>query len=323
MTQLRLGYYSDSSVVLLHALSPLHVGTGRSGGVADLPVQRDALGFPTIFASSLKGPLRASFSRANEDKKKCVDVIFGPSRGEDSDYYAGAVSILDAKLLFLPVRSLKGVYLLCTSPYLLNNFARYIEAAAYARADALPLNNIRGAVEKVLKLSPKEDEIFLGEQTKARFSTTVEKMESVILADEFKISPEEHNEVSLFVRELLGEDEASRVAVVHDDFMINSLIERSLIRRTRVALETSTKRVKSGALWTEEDIPPQTVFQTVFFYSEPRTSTDGCEGLARDAKASQVKELLENSIFQNKSGYMIFGGHETIGRGIVKIRKVD
>lgn len=321
MAQLRLGYYSESSVVLLQVVSPLHVGVGRLGGLVDLPVQRDAMGVPTIFASSLKGPLRASFGRTNN--KKCVEVIFGPSRGEDSDYYAGAISMLDAKLLLLPVRSLMGVYLLCTSPYLLNNFAQYIEAATYAGADSDRLKELREAVEKVRTLSPSGDKIFLGEQTKARFSINVGKVESVILADEFKVSPEECNEVSCFAQKLLGGDEAWRVAVVHDDFMVNSLIERSLTRRTRVALETATKKVSSGALWTEEDLPPQTVFQTVFFYSEPRTKADGCEALMQQPTASGIKNLLEQSIFRDRGVYMIFGGHETTGRGIVKLLKVD
>ncbi|MCS7269380.1 MAG: RAMP superfamily CRISPR-associated protein, partial [Geminicoccaceae bacterium] len=44
---------------LLHALSPLHAGTGQAAGIVDLPIARmKATGIPFVPGSSIKGVLR-------------------------------------------------------------------------------------------------------------------------------------------------------------------------------------------------------------------------------------------------------------------------
>lgn len=324
MSSLRLGYYSEASVVLIQAISPLHVGIGRGLGVVDLPVQRDALGFPTIFASSLKGPLRATFDRL-VGEKDCTNIIFGPSDGRDEDYYAGAFNPLDAKLLLLPVRSLIGVHTLCTCPLMLNNFLVYLESSIHAGANEQGLKGLLEAVKSVLtniKEHPlSKEETLVSEGVKEKLSLKIAGRDTVIFADEFRLSLRESPAIGELSNRL-EPDEGWRFAVVHDDFMVNSLLERSLLRQTRVALDTETKKVKRGALWTEEDLPPQTILYTVFFYSDPRTKTSICQELRLKSNASGVKELFEKTILPNGHGYMIFGGHETVGRGVAKLRKV-
>ncbi|MEM2094945.1 MAG: type III-B CRISPR module RAMP protein Cmr4 [Candidatus Bathyarchaeia archaeon] len=321
MSSLRLGYYTQASVIMIQAISPLHVGIGRSVGVVDLPVQRDALGFPTIFASSLKGSLRAAFNRLMGEKD-CTNIIFGPGEGIDENYYAGAFNTLDAKLLLLPVRSLIGVYALVTSPIMLRNFKTYIEASHVGASE----QNIKVLLEALRKTiayaeTLNKGEVLVNEGGKKNLSLRIAESDAVILADEFRLSPR----VSPVIGELskmLEAEEDWRLAVVHDDLVVNSLLERSLLRQTRVALETETKKVKQGHLWTEEDLPPQTVLYTVFFYSEPRTKTGSCQELLSKSNATGVKELFEKTILPNGCGFMIFGGHETVGRGVAKLRKV-
>lgn len=311
-------------MVLIQAVSPLHVGMGRGVGVVDLPVQRDALGFPTIFASSLKGPLRASFNRL-VGEKGCTNIIFGPGDGRDEDYYAGAFNPLDAKLLLLPVRSLIGVYTLCTSPLMLNNFLVYLESSIHAGAHEQGLKGLMKTVEAVLTAIKEQplgkEEVLVGEGVKEKLNLKIAGRDTVILADEFRLSLRESPAIGELSKELEPE-EGWRLAVVHDDLMVNSLLERSLLRQTRAALETETKKVKPGALWTEEDLPPLTILFTVFFYSDPRTKTDTCQELRSKSNATGVKELFEEKILRNGHGYMIFGGHETVGRGVAKLRKV-
>ncbi|MEM3404139.1 MAG: type III-B CRISPR module RAMP protein Cmr4 [Nitrososphaeria archaeon] len=322
MPSLRLGYYSQASVVLIQAISPLHVGMGRGLGVVDLPVQRDALGFPTIFASSLKGPLRATFDRL-VGKKDCTNIIFGSGDGRDEDYYAGAFNPLDAKLLLLPVRSLIGVYTLTTSPIMLNNFMTYLEASTHAGVSEQSIKDLLEALRETIGEAKTlgKDEVLVSKEAKEKICLPINGKDTLILADEFPLSLRESPTVGELAKKLEPE-EGWRLAVVHDDFMVNSLLERSLLRQTRAALETGTKKVKRGALWTEEDIPPQTILYTVFFYSDPRTKTDTCQELRSKSNATGVKELFENKILSNGHGYMIFGGHETVGRGVAKLRKV-
>jgi hypothetical protein len=53
----------EKRLILLHALTPLHVGTGQAVANVDLPIAREkATGFPIVPASALKGVLRDNFS---------------------------------------------------------------------------------------------------------------------------------------------------------------------------------------------------------------------------------------------------------------------
>jgi len=114
----------------IHALTPLHPGSGTALGVVDLPVQRERhtqrhTQWPTIPGSSLKGVLRDAYRRGGNGQgdggKASVEVVFGPDVGE-AEKHAGAVSITDARLFAFPVRSLQGVFAWVTSPGVLQRF---------------------------------------------------------------------------------------------------------------------------------------------------------------------------------------------------------
>ena len=57
----------NTRLLVVHALSPLHAGTGQSFGAIDLAIARDrATDHPYLPGSSLKGSLRATaFARAD------------------------------------------------------------------------------------------------------------------------------------------------------------------------------------------------------------------------------------------------------------------
>ena len=106
-------------LTLVHALSPLHAGTGQSVGAIDLPVARERpTGIPLVPASSIKGALRARSS----DPQLTRD-IFGPETTSASDH-AGSVQFSDVHVVLFPVRSVAGTYAWVTSRYLLQRFAR-------------------------------------------------------------------------------------------------------------------------------------------------------------------------------------------------------
>lgn len=112
---------SHVALLFLHALSPLHAGTGQGIGAIDLPIAREkATGIPYLPGSSLKGVLR---DRASAWDRDTLFAVFGPDT-ENASEHAGAVQVGDAKLLLLPVRSLYGVFALVASPYLLERFRR-------------------------------------------------------------------------------------------------------------------------------------------------------------------------------------------------------
>jgi len=66
----------DARLLFVHALSPLHAGTGQGSGVIDLPIAREkATGLPFVPGSSLKGVLRDACPKEWQTK------IFGPDTG--------------------------------------------------------------------------------------------------------------------------------------------------------------------------------------------------------------------------------------------------
>src|SRR3954469_1370151 len=92
---------------LVHALSPLHAGTGHAAGVIDLPTARmKATGIPFVPGSSIKGVLR-ELRRVGDAGEK-TEAVFGPS--SDPGAHAGALTVGDSRLLALPVRTFLGTF---------------------------------------------------------------------------------------------------------------------------------------------------------------------------------------------------------------------
>ena len=89
----------------LLAETSIHAGAGQSVGAIDLPIMREAHSdWPCIHGSAVKGALRA---RAEDRALDNVHLIFGPDTNNASDH-AGALTVGDARLVLLPVRSLTG-----------------------------------------------------------------------------------------------------------------------------------------------------------------------------------------------------------------------
>ena len=100
----------------LLAETSVHSGSGRSLGVIDLPVSREAItDYPVIPSSSLKGALR---DKARQRAFENLDIMFG---SPDS---AGNLLASDCRLLLLPIRSLTGAMKWACCPYLIERFRR-------------------------------------------------------------------------------------------------------------------------------------------------------------------------------------------------------
>src|SRR5436309_14716751 len=96
----------NARLSFVHALSPLHAGTGQGVGIVDLPIAREkATGLPFLPGSSLKGALRARCANKDECNK-----VFGPesSNIDSNEKQVSAVQFSDQRLLLLPIRSLEG-----------------------------------------------------------------------------------------------------------------------------------------------------------------------------------------------------------------------
>src|SRR5437660_3275847 len=117
----------DTRLTFIHALSPLHAGTGQGVGVIDLPIAREkATGLPFLPGSSLKGSLRARCCDPQERR-----LVFGPDTdaAQAENNHASSVQFSDQRLLLFPARSLAGTFAWVTSPYILHRLARDIKDA--------------------------------------------------------------------------------------------------------------------------------------------------------------------------------------------------
>jgi CRISPR-associated protein Cmr4 len=304
--------YGESSLYLLNTITPLHVGIGRAVGLVNLPVERDGFGLPTIPSSGIKGALRERFRGDSFET-----AIFG-QRVQEVETYAGALTILDALLVAIPVRSLKGVWALATSPFILRRLKEYMNCAN------IDSSGVENAINAFDGLTP--NEVILSKGARG----IMEIDGKLIVNEEFKLTIKGESDELTELAKILRLTESYRLIGVHDD-LIRSIAERSLLRRARIRLQPETKTVERGALWYEEDVPANTVFVTLIAYGKLYISDDRVKELSEDLKkkaeemkrnTGKVKEYVESKMLKNGLGYLILGGHETIGRGLIKLLKV-
>jgi CRISPR-associated protein Cmr4 len=273
-----------AAMVFLHALSPLHAGTGQGIGAIDLPIAREkATGIPYLPGSSLKGVLR---DRAAPWDPETRFAVFGPDT-ESASEHAGAVQVGDAKLLLFPVRSLYGVFALVTSPYLLERFRREAEMVGLCTPEILEVQDP-------------------GQALLARDSRVLGDGGKVYLEDLDLEAREEAGARAWedWLAQHLEAPVKGRLVVVHDDLM-GYLLETATEVVARIRLDDETKTVAPGALWYEESLPTESVL-----YSLLRTEASRRKGqnLPAEAILAMVKGLLE--------GPVQLGGKATVGRGL-------
>ena len=116
---------------------------------------------------------------------------------------------------------------------------------------------------------------------------------------------------SKILSEILG-----KIVILPDEVGL-PFISRSTIIINRVALDYKTKIVKPGALWSEEYVPEMTLFVTALIATKARIPDAEKIGIE---KPEDVILKIENVLeAKNGSFYLQLGGHETIGKGFVKM----
>ena len=172
-------YYSAADLMLLTTITPVHAGIGRTGGTVDLPIQRDSWGLPCIWGSSIKGALRTAFRGGGSVSDDEV-LIFGPER-EDAWRHAGALNILDARLLLLPTPSLKGGYVFATTDLMIERSRTIWEISKKEdlAEEAVKLRSALSSSRKALVSSDKvvlSGKVWVGDKA---FETDMDQAESV------------------------------------------------------------------------------------------------------------------------------------------------
>jgi CRISPR-associated protein Cmr4 len=282
-------------LLFVHALSPLHAGTGQGVGVIDLPVAREkATALPFLPGSSVKGTLRDSC--ADEDKRTRV---FGPDTRNASEY-AGSVQFTDQRLLLLPVRSLMGTFAWVTSPYVLRRFAR----------DAREVG-LQGLPASVPAPSKEGNCLISGDRCAIKFEGDSIYLEDLDLTAELVKPDDAASQWARLLASLIfpGDDEwqsmlIERFCIVHDD-IFSFLLTTATELTARVRLQEDAKTVAKGALWYEEALPAETLLYGLV--------------VATPIRANDEQEVLD-LIEELASRTLQFGGKATVGRGLCRIQ---
>jgi len=268
---------------LIHALSPLHAGTGQAVDVIDLPIARmRATGIPFLPGSSIKGVLRDA--RHSEDPER-VQAAFGPETNRAGDH-AGALVVGDARLLALPVRSFHGTFAWVTSPLLL----------VLAQRD-LGLTGVVPEIEGRGAKLPKASRCLHNGR---------------LYLEDLDLRAEEVDTLDPWTRLLAphaspgGDIFTPRFAVVDDETM-TFLWETATQVDARVRVDEQTRTVAPGALWLEESLPPETLLIGLLAADRSR----------RKSAAMAPGDVLALAL--GKEEVIQFGGKATTGRGRCRI----
>lgn len=301
---------SNVITLMIYTVTPLHVGSGRSGGVVDLPVQRDPFGYPLVYASSFKGALKSfcgekydlplKDGRLDCEKAKICCCLFGPEKGDETG--SGIVTVTDLIPLFVPVPSMDKGYIYVTSKYLLGRALDVLELGGDAE------------LKKVLAS--------LYDQKEGSVKGTAEVDVAGVKKPAFKVGIELFKGLGKLAEKL------KEGVVVLDDDEGSEVLERSYIRVTRNSIDLTTKTVKEGALWTEEYLPQGTVMIGALVPSVPKDnkycagegSNNVCDWNCFNEKLGAfLKKVSEDKGDGVKTFFINLGGKETIGKGIIKV----
>lgn len=290
--------FSKIKPFLLHAISSVHAGSGSELGIVDLPIQREKhTGYPKIDSSSLKGAIRSTFRAKIGKENEDYITVFGNEAEDKNNTISGAISFSDARILLFPIRSMRGVFAWVTCPYILERFNQENEAFGTG-IDPLPVpeQNIATASSDKLLLGDKKQQIMLEEYT---FSIQ-ENKETKELAE--KISSMISGTLAKRIKDHL-------IVLPNDDFTNFALLSTEV--NARIHINPTTGIVDKGALWYEENVPPETFFYCYLFAGEPRR-----EQLYNIKNSDDVLQFMMNEdhfpeVFQ-------LGGNSTLGRGLLR-----
>ncbi len=244
---------------LLHALSPLHAGTGQAADVIDLPIARmKGTGIPIVPGSSIKGVLRDWFDQDARLDKETHRAVFGPATDEEAADHAGALMVHDARLVALPVRSFRGTFAWVSSPLLLDLARRDLRGHGAPTVHAMDKRRAVTASASPLNVHTLD-------------VPRVGKTAKVYLEDlDLEVEPTGR---ALARRPLATWAALDRLARLHRGSVGCSRVAswwsttrrwpssgRPGRRSTRGCASTAeTRTVAKGALWAEESLPPETL----------------------------------------------------------------
>lgn len=324
--------YQKAKPLFLICETPLHAGSGSDLGIVDLPIQRERhTSFPKIEGSSLKGALREAeeysvlkpyliaHSKKEEVKKelKKLNIVFGHDDGALSGFskeemqnlfdagdetekkdFAGAIGFTDARLLLFPVKSMKGVFAWITCSKVLKQFKKDLELTDITGIPPIPPEST-GGTNSNLYISSSQKKVVLEE-----YAFDVEENETVDQLGEW------------LAQHLFGADDSywnskmktDIIVLPDDDFKDFVNLSTEVITRTKISNVTGT--VESGALFTEEYLPAESIMYSLVLAHHEFSGK----------KERMTTDDVLNFFNKNLEEVVQIGGSATLGKGLVRTK---
>jgi len=292
--------YKQTKALFFQVLTSMHAGGDSRLGVVDLPIQREGhTRFPKVEASSLKGSLR----RVVEQKASEHEVarFFGPK--DQGDLYASAISFSDARLLFFPVRSVKGVFAWVTCPLVLQRFMDdmklvHINTFNLPLIDAIPLVTTESEIEADRKVMLEEYVFAVNQEKNGTFTAFLDHLLQILPAGEL-------------VRRHL---KSHAIIVSDDDFADFVQLSTEVVTRIRINNETGT--VDGTGLFNEEYLPSESLLYSLVFFSDEYRASKRNQTESPSEQATSIAKTFEQwlpEMFQ-------IGANLTLGKGFVSVK---
>lgn len=288
-----------AAMFFVRALTPVHIGTDTGLGAIKLPTMREAITqHPVIPGSSFKGVLRDLADANNSATSDRDRAAYGPDRANASDSRGGLV-LSDARLLLLPIASLKGTFAWATSTTVLRRFKQDHADAKLTGFPDLPKEDQDVLVTKTSKLMLPGDRVSLREvfaQAKADQLAT---------------------ELARYIGRFLWtnpDDQAffaERFVVVPED-AFNAFSRSALEIRARVAIDSERGTAETSGPWTEEHIPAETILAGLVF---GRKTSWLNNNVRQHFGANEMLDVFKKQVGAGKG--IRVGGHSGIGLGRV------
>lgn len=290
----------NTRIFHLYALSALHVGTGQGIGAVDLPIARSrATNLPLVPGSALKGVLRDEAKEKWHLNQDDIQALFGAdSQADKENIHASAAAFGDAHLLLLPIRSFAGTVAFATCPFILQRYAR----------------DVRGLQPESPKVPILKDSASVPENTVLRVSDSRIALEDLDIGSETGTEAKqwaEHIAAAVYP-ENTADYEAWREQlcqrfIILPDSTFSFLADTATEIRMRIRIDRETRIVKEGALWSEENLPAESVLYGILAIDKSRHS--------RNAKsADELSALIPAGETQIQ-----IGGKHTVGRGLCRL----
>lgn len=300
---------SFGRMMYLHALSPIHTGTGESVDTIDLPITRERItNWPYIPGSSIKGVLRAA-SRGVVDAEH-LSLTFGPET-TNADDHAGGVWFSDARLLCLPVRSLAGSFAWVTCPMVLHRWSR--DHRTSGLPDPLAATPPVPAQGEIHLTNTAATTVGIGRGDDAR--VYLEDLDLIAVSSQAASICSEHIASAAFPLDTEWQRVfRDRFGIVHDD-VFGFLADTATELVARIRLKENEKTVADGGLWYEEALPAESILTCPVVVSRQGAALAETRPTIADG-ATTLLGVVEQGTRQP----LQIGGSASVGRGMVQVR---